>query len=309
MSAGQGATGRVRTIGQVSRAIAIASCRQLPAGDADDQLLVAALTELGLTATVRAWTDEDVDWGAFDATVIRSTWDYTLRPAEFLAWAERVPRLHNPAVVLRGNSDKGYLARLAAAGIPTVPTRFFPPGEPVRLPAGTEFVVKPAVGAGSIGAGRFDTGAHSPAVEHAEMLQSLGRTVMVQPYLAEVDTAGETALIFLAGRYSHAVCKSAMLVPDARHRLDTDQLYLAETITAREPSAAEREVAERAHAMLAEEAGQPLLYARIDLLPGPDGPLLLEAELIEPSLFLAHSAGAVERLAAAIADRIGAGCP
>lgn len=270
---------------------------------------MAALTELGLTATVLAWTDEHVDWDAFDATVIRSTWDYTLRRAEFLAWAERVPRLHNPAAVLRGNSDKGYLARLVAAGVPTVPTEFFPPGEPVRLPAGTEFVVKPAVGAGSIGAGRFATGAESAALEHAEMLQALGRTVMVQPYLAEVDTAGETALIFLDGRYSHAICKSAMLVPEARHRLDAAELYLTETITARQPSAAEREVAERVHAVLAEEAGQPLLYARIDLLPGPDGPLLLEAELIEPSLFLAYSAGAAERMAAAIAERIGAGCP
>ena len=294
----------------MSRAIAIASCDQLPDGDADDQLLVAALAELGLAATVLAWTDRTVDWDAFDATIIRSTWDYTARRPEFLAWAREVPRLHNPVEVLRDNTDKRYLARLAAAGIPIVPTEFFPPGERVRLPVGTEFVVKPSVGAGSVGAGRFPADAHAPASAHAGMLHDEGRTVMVQPYLAEVDQAGETALIFLAGRYSHAIRKSAMLAPDTSYRLDAGELYLTETITARQPSPAERQLADRVHALLAEQLPseqRPLLYARIDLLPSPDGPLLLEAELIEPSLFLAYAPGAAERLAAAVAERVAAG--
>ena len=73
-----------------------------------------------------------MDWTAFDATVLRSTWDYTVRRAEFLAWAERVPRLHNPVAVIRANSDKRYLADLAEAGMPVVPTTFFGPAEPVR---------------------------------------------------------------------------------------------------------------------------------------------------------------------------------
>jgi len=301
----------------VSRAIAIASCEQLPDGFDEDRLLVSALAELGLTGTVLAWSDPAVDWAAFDATVLRSTWDYPRRPAEFLAWAETVPRLHNPAAVLRGNSDKRYLAELAAAGIPIVPTGFFAPGEPIRLPSGTEFVLKPSVGAGSIGAGRFSADAHGPAREHAELLHSLGHTVLVQPYLAPVESYGETALIFLDGSYSHAIRKSALLAPDVRHSHESGQLYLTETIEPREPSRAERELAERVHAALTatgtagveQPAEQPLLYARIDLLPGPDGPLLLEAELIEPSLFLEYADGAAARLAAAIAGRVSAGRP
>jgi glutathione synthase/RimK-type ligase-like ATP-grasp enzyme len=293
----------------VSRAVAIASCAQLPGGDAEDRLLVAALAELGLTATVLAWTDPAVDWSAYQATVIRSTWDYTLRREQFLAWAETVPRLHNRAEVLRANSDKRYLADLAAAGIPIVPTEFFAPGEPIRLPAGTEFVVKPSVGAGSMGAGRFPADTRAPALNHAEALQALGRTVLVQPYLAEVDAAGETALIFLDGRFSHAARKSALLAPDTSYLLKGDELFLIETITPRQPTAAELELAERVHAELTETLAEPLLYARIDLLPSPDGPRVLEVELIEPSLFLAHADGAAGRLAAAIADRVGAGKP
>ncbi len=295
--------GTDRTIEQVSRAIAIASCAQLPDGDADDQLLVAALARRGLTSTVVAWTDPDVDWHRFDATVIRSTWDYTVRREEFLAWAVSVPRLHNPLAVLRGNSDKRYLAELAEAGVPIVPTEFFEPGQRPRLPSGTEFVVKPSVGAGSIGAGRFAADAHGPAAEHAALLHNFGLTVMVQPYLAGVDAAGETALIFLDGEYSHAIRKSALLAPGSSHPPDAEELFLTETITARQPSAAERALAERVHAELARACPDRLLYARIDLLPSPDGPRLLEAELIEPSLFLGHADGAADRLAAAIAAR------
>jgi glutathione synthase/RimK-type ligase-like ATP-grasp enzyme len=218
-----------------------------------------------------------------------------------------VPRLHNPAEVLRANSDKRYLADLAAAGIPIVPTEFFAPGEPVSLPAATEFVVKPSVGAGSMGAGRFPAGCRAPALNHAEALQALGRTVLIQPYLADVDAAGETALIFLDGRFSHAACKSALLAPDTSYLLEGDGLFLVETITPRQPTGAELALAERVYAELAATLDEPLLYARIDLLPSPDGPRVLEVELIEPSLFLAHAEGAADRLAAAIADRVGAG--
>nr|MDQ2836013.1 hypothetical protein [Actinomycetota bacterium] len=105
----------------MTRHIAIATCDQLPDGDPDDQLLITALLELGLRASLLAWSAPEVDWTAFDATMLRSTWDYTVRRTEFLAWADRVPRLHNPAAVIHANSDKRYLAELAAAGLPVVP--------------------------------------------------------------------------------------------------------------------------------------------------------------------------------------------
>ena len=78
------------------------------------------------------WDDPAVDWDAFDLTVVRSTWDYVGRRDEFLAWAESVPRLHNPAEVLRWNTDKRYLAELTEAGLPVVPTWFDELPEPGR---------------------------------------------------------------------------------------------------------------------------------------------------------------------------------
>jgi hypothetical protein len=290
----------------VSRHIAIATCEPLPDGDADDQLLIGALAALGLRASLVPWSAPGVDWAGFDATVIRSTWDYADRRAEFLAWAAAVPRLHNPATVVAANSDKRYLAGLIEAGLPVVPTGFFEPGQPARLPDSGEYVLKPSVGAGSRGAGRFDAGhpdSEAAAGEHFRTLHEAGRTVLVQPYLAGVDVAGETAVIFIDGRYSHAVRKDAMLEPGRSHPVHFAELYVAESIAATEPSGAELELATAVLAHLSAGLDRPLLYARIDLLPSPDGPVLIEAELTEPSLFLTHHRWAATALASAINDR------
>jgi hypothetical protein len=290
----------------VSRHIAIATCEQLPDGDADDQLLVRALAELGLRASLLPWTGPGIDWAGFDATVIRSTWDYADRRPEFLAWAAAVPRLHNPAPVVTANSDKRYLAGLIEAGLPVVPTGFCEPGEPARLPDRGEYVLKPSIGAGSRGAGRFEAGhpaSEAAAGEHLRSLHEAGRTVLVQPYLAGVDVAGETAVIFIDGRYSHAVRKDAMLAPGRSHPVHFGELYVAESIAATEPSGAELELARAVLTQLSAGLDRPLLYARIDLLPSPDGPVLIEAELTEPSLFLAHHEWAATALASAISDR------
>ncbi len=292
----------------VSRRIAIATCRELPIGDGEDQPLVTVLTERGFEVSMLPWSQPGIDWDGFDATVIRATWDYTSRREEFLAWAASVPRLHNPLPVLVANSDKTYLAGLAAAGLPVVDTRFAPPGTEPEFPESGEFVVKPSVGAGSRGAGRFDAGrpeALRQARAHAAALQALGRTVLVQPYQAGVDTAGESALVFFDGVFSHAIRKGPMLAPEARHDIEGEALYLPENITPRQPSAAELAVAGRILAHASAGLGESLLYARVDLLPGPDGPVLVELELTEPSLFLTHSDTAAERLADAICERVG----
>ncbi|MDR3660370.1 MAG: hypothetical protein P4L86_08215, partial [Mycobacterium sp.] len=132
--------------------IVLAGCQALPEGDGDDDGLVAALRRRGLHARWLAW-DDPATLEA-DLVILRATWDYAERHDEFLAWTTKVRNLLNGPAVVAWNTDKRYLADLAAAGVPTVPSRFFAPGEPVSVPAG-EVVVKPAVGAGSVGAQRF----------------------------------------------------------------------------------------------------------------------------------------------------------
>jgi hypothetical protein len=278
--------------------VVLATCADLPDGDDDGPELLAACRGVGLTVEWRAWDDPRVDWAAADLVVIRSTWDYPARRSEFLEWAHRVPRLANPAQLVDWNSDKRYLAGLAAVGVPTVPSRFFAPGEEITAPDDAEYVVKPAIGSGSMGAARFAGAADLPGARaHARHLHDAGRTVLVQPYLADVDASGETGLVYFAGRYSHAIRKGPMLPSGTVNPVDGRSLFVEESITARTPSAAEQEVGDRVLAAL----DLPWLYARVDLLPTGGGPVLIELEVTEPSLFLNTSPGSAGRLAEAIA--------
>jgi hypothetical protein len=285
------------------RPVLLATCAAFPDGDDDADVLLSALRGQGVAARFAVWDDATVDWSA-SLTVLRSTWDYTLRRTEFLAWASSVPQLHNPAEVVHWNSDKVYLQELDAAGVPVTPTAVVPPGSTPSFPDAAEFVVKPSVGAGSRGAGRFQFGAEARAAVHAASLHAAGRTVLVQPYLADVDHAGETTLMYFDGAFSHAVRKGPMLTADTAHDIEeTSGLFLEENISAREPADAELAVGQHAIDFLRARFGADLLYARIDLLPSASGPVVVEVELTEPSLFLTYDSGAGERCAAAVARR------
>ncbi|MCU1673697.1 MAG: hypothetical protein JWN77_1810 [Frankiales bacterium] len=258
--------------------VALAGCSSID--DSDEPLLLAALAQHGVEVEGLPW-DGDTDWAAFDLVVVRSTWDYLDRYDDFLAWADAVPRLANPARVLRWNTDKRYLGRLAAAGLPVVPTTYG------WVAHEGQYVVKPTVSAGARDTARY--GPDDEAVARAHVAR-LGERAMVQPYLDAVETAAETSLIYLGGTFSHGAYKGAVLAGAAAVGPGDVE------IGPREPSADEHAVAERVLAVVDE----PLLYARVDLLPGPDGPVLLELELAEPYLFLGTSGGAPERFAAAI---------
>ncbi|MFC7548594.1 RimK family alpha-L-glutamate ligase [Plantactinospora sp. GCM10030261] len=289
--------------------VALVSCGELPDGDPDDRLLIAPLRARGIEAVPAVWDDPAVDWTRADLTVIRSTWDYPTRRDEFVAWAGTVPGLANPADIVEWNTDKRYLGQLAAAGVATVPTEWIAPDETWRPPATGEYVIKPAVSGGSRDTGRYnlaDPEHRRAAVVHLDRLAASSRVAMVQPYLTAVDQAGETALMYVVGprgpEFSHAVRKGPMLTgPDP----GTSGLYLAEKIEAREPRTAELELADGVLAAVPGGADR-LLYARVDVIPGPDGtPMLVEVELTEPSLFLSYGQGAADRLAEAIAARLG----
>ncbi len=140
------------------------------------------------------------------------------------------------------------------------------------------------------------------AREHVASLLSSGQTVMVQPYLDAVDQHGETALIYFDGVYSHAIRKGPMLRPGHG---PSNALFVEEEIVPRTPSGAERAIAEEILDALP-WSRHDLLYARVDVIPGPDGaPRLVELELTEPSLFFAHAPGSATRLAERIVNRLG----
>ncbi|WP_371671750.1 hypothetical protein OG985_31510 [Streptomyces sp. NBC_00289] len=259
--------------------------RPEPSRDADLPVLLRALREAGAEADAVCWDDADADWAAYDLAVIRSTWDYSWRAAEFAAWAERcgkATRLANPAGVVRWNTDKRYVGDLAAAGVPVVPTRYLAPGDPADLPDDHEYVVKPTSGAGARYAARYTPGQHETAVRHLARMHAEGLTAMIQPYMRSIDTGGERALQFFGGRLLHASRKRAVLSPGTAFDADKVAHPGLERWT---PAPAELAVARDALAAVPD--APELLYARVDLVDGEDGaPRVMELELVEPNLFL-----------------------
>jgi hypothetical protein len=294
--------------------IGLATCAALPDGWEDDRRLAGAFAELGAESSFAVWDDPGAGWKSFDRVLIRSTWDYTAKRAEFVAWARSLDgRIDNPPPVIEWNSDKRYLADLAAKGIPTVSTTFVEPGDPLPELEG-EVVVKPTISAGARDTGRFSPAHHGDARALVARLGEAGRTAMVQPYLGSVERNGETAIVCVAGEESHVLRKGVVLGPDSEAPIREDELGAAEAMFAPElvqagsADEAERRLAGRVLEDLAERFGEAPLYARVDMLAAGNGePVLLELEVVEPSLYFDTAPGSERRLAEALLLRAGAG--
>lgn len=292
-----GATSGCRT------SLALATCAAYPDLDIDDQFLLEPLRELGVDPIVAVWNDADVDWQQFDLVVIRSTWDYTQHHQGFLQWArglESVSALLNPLPVIAWSSEKTYLRDLQRAGVPIVPTTFVAPGQPWTFPM-SEFVVKPAISAGSRNTFRMSSSNTAAGDEAITSLHAQGRIAMIQPYFHSIDVQAETAMIFFEGQFSHAVSKAALLPLDAPSQVFERGLFLREKIALREARPDQLAVAKAA----LDRAPEDWLYARVDLIDDRLGnPVVLELEMVEPSLFLGFHAGDSDDPAVTLAKHI-----
>jgi glutathione synthase/RimK-type ligase-like ATP-grasp enzyme len=281
----------------VSERIALVSSERGLRVDPDLPLASGALRDAGYDVELVRWDDAAVAWDSYDLAVVRSCWDYAWRLEAFLAWAEAVPRLRNAVALLRWNTDKTYLRDLERAGLPVVPT-VWDPTSADELPDAGEWVVKPSVSAGSRDTARWSEA--TAALGHAAELTAAGRTAMLQPYLPSVDDDGETAMLFIGGRFSHAVRKGPLLKRGEGVRMDRDSRGDLRPV---EATAAQRTTAQSvfdAVGDLVPGSAAPL-YARIDLVGDEAGkPVLLELELTEPSLFLPQAPDAAATLARAV---------
>ena len=285
--------------------------------DEDMAPLLEACEQVGIDAEVVSWNAPKLDLSGFNAAVLRSPWDYAEQLQKFLSWCDRCATqtlLLNPLEVVRWNIDKHYLADLAGAGIACVPSTFAEPDEHDAISIistfletharAAEFVVKPAVGAGSRGACRFARADMDAASAHAAALLDAGRSVLIQPYLARVDARGETSLLYFDGDFSHAIRKGPLLRPGGAA---TNELFAPEAITARVPTKGERSLGDAVVADVRRRFPDlaPLAYVRVDLLhDDADEPCVLELEMVEPSLFFAHGADSSERFARCLMQRL-----
>lgn len=278
---------------------------------ADEELpLHAALRERGLRFATPIWDDPAVDWAAFDAVLIRTTWDYVEKIDAFERWLARADvatRLFNPLPLVRWNLRKRYLAALQSEGVPCIETVWIHPDAPIDLPAvlakmgWARAFLKPELGATSSGTLRFDANTEGLARARAHLTETLPRSaMMLQPYLDAVEREGELSLMFFDGAFSHAFRK--VPVP-GDYRVQREHNATDHAVTAAPDEIA---LSTRVIQTATRLTGEAPLYARVDLLRDGGGALrLTELEMVEPSLFLHHAEGGAARLVDALLRRIG----
>lgn len=268
----------------------IATCTTLPEIDVDAAPLAAALARANIDATLVPWDDPAADWDAPIPTIIRSTWNYSRSVDAFLAWVDRTANaapLLNPPDIIRGNVYKRYLLDLQERGVPVVPTQLVPIGQSITVDH-PRFVIKPEVGAGSLDTKVFERG-DPAAIAHLESITVRG-AALVQPYVASVDGYGERSLMWIDGELTHAIRKSPRFAGDSE-RIDGPFPILPE----------ERAVAEAALAPYTDQ----ILYGRVDMARDDAGkPMVMELELVEPSLFFARHPPAVDRYVAGLRRKL-----
>ncbi len=254
-----------------------------------------AFVSHGATLEDVAWDDAAVDWSAFDAAIIGTTWDYWDRLDDYISTLgeiEKSTRLFNSLKTVKWNIRKTYLRDLGEKGAKLIPTLWLDKADDEAVMQAFEdlqtddLILKRQVGAGADGQHRLQNGAPIP---------EMPEPMMAQPFLPAIQREGEMSLIFIDGAFCHALIK----------RPAADDYRIQSIYGGREnaitPSTDDLDAARRVLDALDETP----LYARVDMVRGPDGALLLmELELIEPYLYPQQGPNLGEQLYQAIKKRL-----
>lgn len=246
-----------------------------------------------------AWTQTH-PWHRADAVVFRSCYDYWQRLPDFLSFLAHLESLGVPLFncprLLRWNLDKSYLFQLEQAGIPVVPARLVQSVADVKgalsaFVKAESLVLKPCIGAGGFEMIRFQP-------QQADDLVFQGKWLL-QPYLPTIQD-GEWSVIFFENEASHAVVKRAR---PGEYRV---QDVHGGTTAPCQLSPALLKASENVLQALRYLGLPQPLYSRLDFVADPrDGSLLLmEVELVEPSLFFEHSTEGSKKFVDALLSRL-----
>ncbi len=267
----------------------------------DAEMSIPPMNALGWDVHMVPWRTPDADWDRFELVYIGTPWDYPDDAERFLRVLEEIDRsratLVNSLDVVRWNLKKTYLRELESRGAAIVPSLWytcfdeFDVDEAFARHASNSLVAKPVIGANAADTFVLDRPADSQIMDMLATAYD-ARPFFVQPFIESIRTEGEYSLFFFHGRYSHAILK----LPEAGD-FRTQEEHGAEILAVEPPDGLEstaRDIVEMVEP-------QPV-YVRADFVRGDDEFLLMELELIEPSLYLRMHDGAAERFAASLTE-------
>ncbi len=262
----------------------------------EDEILQTALEKKGLKVCKKDWADPNFDWTTTKNAIFRTTWDYFERFDEFFKWLDSTKtktNFINSSEIINWNIDKHYLKDLAKEEINIAPTLFIEKEEKTTLKELFEqinwetVVIKPAIS----GAARHT---YKVTLDNYNQFEDLfselisEESMLFQEYLKNITTQGEISLIMIAGKYTHAVKKTAK---KGDFRVQDDHGGTVEKYNA---TIEEIKFGE----LCLEMCPYSPLYARVDIVyDNNNKPSLSELELIEPELWFRNNPESAELLA------------
>jgi glutathione synthase/RimK-type ligase-like ATP-grasp enzyme len=302
--------------------IVVVTYTEHPAILPDDQLAADILRAHGVTVEHGVWNAPETDWSRFDAVVVRSPWDYYKYPLEFGLWLDTLnvqqARVWNPTKLMLWNANKVYLQDLQDNGIAIVPTRWVEQDTKHTLAATLEgvsfdvpaesYVIKPTISAGAYQTLRvrpqaLHTNGVSDEATFAEIVSH--SQVMIQPYMPEIAATGEYSFLFFHDGERSALSHIILKTPATGDFRSQEQF--GSTLRSVALEELPHTLLEQAHQVVdaaVRVVGTEWLYARVDGVVRDGQLLLMELEMIEPSLFLRFDADAPKRFANALLARL-----
>ncbi len=273
--------------------IGLLTCQRLPDLTPADQLLIPELAKHNIVAEAVIWDDPDVIWTDFDYLIFRNTWDYYEKESQFNLWLSTIKKLRiktlNSIDIIEQNKHKFYLRDLQNQKFTIIPTVFIERTKALNL-AGIipshwkKAVIKPAFSAGSYLTEVFEVANFEEINQKYQTIAS-EKELLLQEFKPEIETEGETSLIFFNKKFSHAINKKPA-AGDFRIQVQFGGIYNAVS-----PSP---EVIHQAQNIVNTFPHQ-LLYARVDGIIINNNLQLMEVECIEPDLYFNYSEGSIQR--------------
>lgn len=266
-----------------------------------DSLVIEPLKKLGWNSREVSWREQQVDWNEFDAVIIRSPWDYQDHSEAFLKVLSKIDqsnaRLLNGLDLVKWNISKNYLKQLEEYGVLIVPTLWGTSyTDEFLLHAFEQFATEKLIIKPCISANADDTYRLNKNDGQLNQLQLEtrfnNRQFMLQPFMSAIIDEGEFSLFYFNGEYSHAILKKPK-INDFRVQEEHGGQLISIT--------PEKSLLSTA-ALVLQKIPFPTLYARLDFVRHHQQFALMEAELIEPSLYFNMDSGSPERFANAFVE-------
>ncbi|MES2543807.1 MAG: hypothetical protein V4548_02900 [Bacteroidota bacterium] len=282
--------------------IALLTCEKLPNLTPVDALLIPLLAKYNIDAKAVIWDDDNVSWKDFDYLIFRNVWDYFEKETAFNIWLDQIQKLGiktlNPIEVIQQNKHKFYLREMGKNGIQIIPTIFIDKTNNFNLQKHLpshwkKAVIKPAFSGGAYQTEVFE-------ISDSEKITNLYKTIasekelLLQEFIPEIQTLGETSFIFFNKKFSHCVNKKPV---DGDFRV---QSLFGGKYSLIQPS---EDLIDKAQNIV-NTFPSDLLYARVDGIIMDNELHLMEVECIEPDLYFEFSEGSQERFVESLLEII-----